>query len=115
MKLAQPHVPVVRRMCLSGIGVVFLPLCLIVVVPDSVAQVWNGSMRVDYQSTAGAGRSSLSQQYYLRVSDRLLYKNQITFIGNFEHQARQGSQPAEFRPRYQWLLDSYGYGLRVSY
>ncbi|MBI5867725.1 MAG: hypothetical protein HZB43_05455 [candidate division Zixibacteria bacterium] len=84
---------------------------------NAMAAVWNGSMRVDYQAipSVGGNREDLLQQYYLRVSDRLFYKNQLTLTGNFIHRARQSGQPADFRPRYEVTLTSYAYGGQLVY
>lgn len=84
---------------------------------ESTAAVWSGSMRLDYQAipSSGGKRQDLLQQYYVRVSDRLFYKNQLSFTGNFLHRGRQGGQPADFRPRYELTLTSYGYGGQLVY
>jgi hypothetical protein len=73
-------------------------------------------MRLDYQSTPGSGEHGvLMQDYHVRFVDRLFYKNQLSFLGAFQYRGRQGSQLAQFHPRYEWLLSSYGYGGQLVY
>lgn len=101
------------RICFGSLLLLILPA----ISPSATAANWNGSMRLDYQCTPGPGghREDLLQQYYLRVTDRLFVKNQLTLAGNFNHRARQGRQPADFRQRYELTLASYGYGGQLVY
>ncbi|MBI3871865.1 MAG: hypothetical protein HY304_02175 [candidate division Zixibacteria bacterium] len=85
----------------------------------ATAQIWSGSARLDYQSaptnSAAATVGTLAQQYYVRIYDRLFYKNEATFLGHFAYRTAQAGQPVDFRPRYEWQLTGYGYGGRLSY
>lgn len=112
--LVPPPIPRPPALCL---GLLLLPGIFVLGAARGVAQTWNGSVRVDYQTTPGTETHGglLSQQYYLRVIDRLFYKNQLSLIGNFDYRSGRPGQPPEFRPRYALQLSSHGYGGQLAY
>jgi hypothetical protein len=113
MRVSEPHARATAWHRPSiGIGGIVLPLLMAFSSPNATAAAWSASMRLDYQSipVSGGRTGVLLQRYYLRVTDRLFYKNQLSFTGTFDHRGRQAGQPAEFRPRYELLLTSFGYG-----
>ncbi|MEW5702007.1 MAG: hypothetical protein AB1792_07245 [Candidatus Zixiibacteriota bacterium] len=89
-------------------------------ISNAWGQVWNGSMRLDYQNIPPRENSderigTLTEQYYLRYSGRLFYKNDLLFSTDLAYRTASAGQPVDVRPRYEWLLSGYGYGWRLSY
>ncbi len=83
---------------------------------SAIGQEVNGSMRVDYQNTDTRVADGLvSQQYYLRLTDRLFVKNVVVFTSNVHYRTGNQVQPVEFRPRYDLQLTNVSYSGRIGY